>query len=100
MQASASKLQMVENAHVNSKHELGTCLWYHWKEGVHERSTERHPTSSFNNLYDHFRNMLGKPSDINDENEEIYPIYEDLDSETGQFSHEEFQEAKSSLFER
>ena len=49
------------------------------------------------NWYDHFRNLLGKPPDIEDENEEIDPILEDLDIEIGPFTQEEYQEAKSSL---
>ena len=42
------------------------------------------------NLCDHFSNLLGKPSDKEEANEEIEPILEDLDIKIGPLIQEEY----------
>ena len=42
------------------------------------------------NWYDHFKNLLGSPPDISDEDEEIAPILESLNIKVGPFSGEEY----------
>ena len=96
----ASKLKKVENAHANCKHGL-SCEFINDITGrkASMRGQLKGDTQQerVRNWYDHFRNLLGKPPDIEDENEEIDPILEDLDIEIGPFTQEEYQEAKSSL---
>ena len=51
------------------------------------------------NWYNHFKDLLGSPPDISDEDEEIPPILTDLDIKTGPFNQEEYNKAKKSLVE-
>ena len=37
------------------------------------------------NWFNHFKNLLGSPPDIDDEEEEITPVLEELDIKTGPF---------------
>ena len=80
------KIQEVETAHINSKHGLS------WKlineitgrkastKGQLKGDTQKERVT---NWYNHFKNLLGKPPDICDEDEEITPIFVDLDIRTG-----------------
>ena len=96
----ASKFKKVENAHANCKHGLSWELINDITgrkasmRGQLKGGTQQEHVRSW---YDHFRNLLGKPPGIEDENEEIDPILEDLDIEIGPFTQEEYQEAKLSL---
>ena len=51
------------------------------------------------NWYNHFKNLLGSPPNISDEDEEIAPILEGLDIKVGPFSLEWYEKAKKSLVE-
>ena len=51
------------------------------------------------NWYNHFKDLLGSPPDISNEEEEIQPILEDLNIKTGPFDQEEYDKAIKSLVE-
>ena len=51
------------------------------------------------NWFNHFKNLLGSPPDIDEEEEEITPVLEELDIKTGPFDQEEYDKAKKSLVE-
>eukprot|EP00057_Strongylocentrotus_purpuratus_P013705 XP_011668179.1 PREDICTED: uncharacterized protein LOC105440107 [Strongylocentrotus purpuratus] len=51
------------------------------------------------NWFNHFKNLLGSPPDIDDEDEEILPILESLNIKTGPFDLKEYSKAIKSLVE-
>ena len=51
------------------------------------------------NWFDHVKNLLGSPPDIDDEEKDITQVLEDLDIETGPFDLQEYEKAKKSLVE-
>ena len=61
---------------------------------------ETHKWKKVTNCCNHFKNLLGSPLDISDENEEITPTFPDLDIKTGPFDQEKNNRSKNSLVER
>ncbi|CAH1266644.1 Hypp3470 [Branchiostoma lanceolatum] len=51
------------------------------------------------NWYNHFKNLLGDPPSITDEDEEIPTLFQELDIKEGPFEQEEYEEAKKTLVE-
>ena len=76
-----SKIKEVETAHANSKHGLSWRL-------INDITGKKAPAQGqlkgetqkdrVTNWYSHFKNLLGSPPDISDEDEEIAPILEGL----------------------
>ena len=76
----ASKLKKVENAHANCKHGMSWELINDitgTKASMRDQLKGDTQQERVRNWYDHLRNLLGKPPDIEDENEEIDPILTD-----------------------
>ena len=65
-------------------------------QGQLKRKTQKDRVT---NWYNHFKNLLGSPTDISDEDEEITPILEGFNIKVGPFSLEEYEKAKKSLVE-
>ena len=97
-----SKLKEVEMAHVNSKHGQSWRLINDISgrkasaKGQLKGDTQKERVK---NWFNHFKNLLGSPPDIDDEEEEITPVLEELDIKTGPFDQEEYEKAKKSLVE-
>ena len=97
-----SKIKEVEAAHSNCKHALSWRLINEITgrkastKGQLEGETQKDRVT---NWYNHFKNLLGSPPDISNEDEEITPILEDLEIKTGPFDQEEYDKAKKSLVE-
>ena len=98
----SSQIKKVENAHSNCKHGLS---WKIINEITGRKATVRGQLKGdtqqdrVRNWYDHFKNLLGSPPDIESEDEEIAPILEDLNIKVGPFDQEEYQKAKTALVE-
>ena len=90
-----------KEAHANSKHGLSWRLINNITRRKYRRNVSWREThkEKVQNWYNHFKNLLGSPSDISDENQEITPILHDLDIKTGSFDQEEYDKAKKSLVE-
>ena len=97
-----SKIKEVETAHANSKHGQSWRLINDitgrkaFAQGQLKGETQKDRVT---NWYNHFKNLLGSPPDISDEDEEIAPILEGLNIKVGPFSDEEYEKAKKSLVE-
>ena len=98
----SSKLHEVEIVHVKSQHGLSwrlindiTCRKAS-KKGQMKGNTQEERVA---NWYIHFRNFLGSPPDIEDEDEELAPILDELNISIGPFSREEYDKTKASLVE-
>ena len=97
-----SKIKEVETAHANSKHGQSWRLINDITgrkasaQGQLKGETQKDRVT---NWYNHFKNLLGSPPDISDEDEEIAPILEGLNIKVGPFSVEEYEKAKKSLVE-
>ena len=98
----SSQLRKVEEAHVNCKHGESWSL-------INEITGRRSPAGGqlegksqqerVQNWYNHFKNLLGSPPDIDDEDEAIPTVFEKLNIKEGPFDYEEYREAKESLVE-
>ena len=98
----SKKILEVERAHASSQHGVS------WKiinditgrkaspKGLLQGTSQKERVQ---NWYNHFKDLLGKPPDISDVDEEIDPILTNLDIKTGPFEHEEYIQAKRSLVE-
>ena len=97
-----SKLKEVEMAHVNSKHGQSWRLINDIsgrKTSAKGQLKDDTQKERVKNWFNHFKNLLGSPPDIDDEEEEITPVLEELDIKTGPFDQEEYEKAKKSLVE-
>jgi hypothetical protein len=96
------KLKEVETAHANCKHGLSWKLINDItgrkasKKGQLMGDTQKERVK---NWYNHFKNLLGSPPTIEDEDEDIPIILEGIKIKEGPFDHEEYQKAKKSLVE-
>ena len=96
------KIEEVETAHANAKHGQSWRLINDITgrkaaaQGQLKGETQKERVA---NWYNHFKDLLGRPPDISDEDEEIAPILQDLDIKVGPFSQEEYEKAKKSLVE-
>ena len=96
------QLRKVEEAHVNCKHGESWSL-------INEITGRRSPAGGqlegksqqerVENWYNHFKNLLGSPPDIDDEDEAIPTVFEKLNIKEGPFDNEKYREAKGSLVE-
>ena len=96
------KIEMVEAAHVNSKHGLS---WQIINEITGRRASQKGQiagntqTERIQSWYSHFQNLLGSPPIIENEDEEIPAIYTDLGIEDGPFTLGEYAKVKNTLTE-
>ena len=92
-----NQIKKVENAHANCKHGMS---WKIINEITGRKSTVRGQLKGdtqqdrVRNWYDHFKNLLGSPPDIENEDEEITPILEELNIKVGPFDQEEYRRQK------
>ncbi|XP_030839582.1 uncharacterized protein LOC115923289 [Strongylocentrotus purpuratus] len=97
-----SKLKDVERAHANSKHGQSWRLINDITgrkaspKGQLKGDTQKDRVI---NWFNQFKNLLGSPPDIDDEDEEILPILESLNIKTGPFDLKEYSKAIKSLVE-
>ena len=66
------------------------------RKGQIKGSTQK---ERLNNWYTHFKNLLGSPPHISNEDEEIAPILPDLNIKLGPFDLDEYEKAKKALVE-
>ena len=96
------KLKEVEMAHSNSKHGQSWRLINDItgrKASAKGQLKGNTQEERVKNWFEHFKNLLGSPPDIENEEEEITQVLEDLDIRTGPFDLEEYEKAKKSLVE-
>ena len=88
-----SKLKDVEKAHANSKHGQS------WRLNNYITGRKASPKGQLKgdtqkdrviNWFNHFKNLLGSPPDIDDEDKEILPILESLNIKTGPFDLKDY----------
>ncbi|XP_072048490.1 uncharacterized protein [Amphiura filiformis] len=98
----SSKLIEVETAHANSKHGQSWRLINDItsrlasRKGQLEGNTQKERVT---NWYNHFKNLLGSPPDIDDEDKDIPAVLDELNIKTGPFEQEEYEKAKMALVE-
>ena len=94
------KIKKIEQADKNSKHGLSWPLI----NEVSGRKTSAQgqlkgdtQAARIKNWYTHFSNLLGKPPEVDEEDEEIEQIFPKLNIKEGPFSLDEYKKAKAEL---
>ena len=96
------RLQEVENASLNQQHNMSWKLINDISGRKRTRSENLKGKTKEERLkgwYTHFKDLLGNPPVVNDEDEEIPQIFEDLPITCDTFDQEEYQKAKKSIKE-
>ena len=101
----SSQLRKVEEANVNCKHGESWSLINEITGrrssagGQLEEKSQQERVENCPKWYNHFKNLLGGPPDIDDEDEVIPIVFEKLNIKEGPFDYDEYREAKESLVE-
>ena len=96
----ARKVRQAEACSNNNQHSAG---WMLVREIAGDRSSSpgqidgETEEDRVNSWYCHFKNLLGNPLMVQDEDEEIEPVFHDLPINDGPFTLDEYREAKQSL---
>ena len=97
-----TKLNDVESAHINSKHGKSWRLINDITGRKASRTGQLKGDTQearIKNWYNHFKDLLGSPPCITNEDEETKPVLADLNIREGPFDKEEYELAKKTLVE-
>jgi len=96
----ARKINTIGHCHPNNQSSMG---WGLIREISGKNSSQPSQVAGdtaddrIGSWYNHFKNLLGNPPEVENEDEEIEPVFQELPIKDGPFTLKEYQTAKGSL---